>query len=377
MSGIYIHIPFCKTQCHYCDFYKTVSLSAKKEFLPALEKEIISRKREIGNEVIGSIYFGGGTPSLLEISEIEKLLILLSDNFSLENDTEITLEANPDDINTGYLGALKKIGINRLSIGIQSFDDKDLRMINRRHDSKQAIDSVKKAKDAGFDNLSIDLLYGLPEQSIGKWRTNLEQAVLLNVAHISAYHLTYHEGTVLNEYLRKGKIKELPEGLSLEQFKLLKEVLENGGYEHYEISNFARGGLYSRHNCSYWNGNKYFGFGPAAHSYDEQTRRWNVSNLDRYLLAVKNDKVWWQAEVLSPEDRYNDYIITTLRTKWGINHAYLELTFEDKIVGYFLNQAQSYLDSGHLYFENGIFRLSDSGLFISDKIMESLFYLNN
>ena len=377
MAGIYIHIPFCKTRCHYCDFYKTVSLPIKSEFLAALAKEVIHWKEEVGSEIIETIYFGGGTPSLLEISELEYILNLLSKNFSVANNSELTLEANPDDLNRDYLKSLKETGINRLSIGIQSFNDDDLRMINRRHDAKQALAGIKTAQDTGFENISIDLLYGLPEQSIEKWQANLDQAVLMDVAHISAYHLTYHEGTVLNNYLKKGKVKELAEELSFDQFKLLIEVLESRGYEHYEISNFARSGLYSRHNCSYWNGNKYYGFGPAAHSYDGLIRRWNVSDLNRYLFALNNDEIWWQAETLSPEDRYNDYIITTLRTKWGISRSYLESAFDSEIVQYFLSHAQLFMDSGHMYCESRVFRLSYSGLFISDKIMERLFYFKN
>ena len=374
MAGIYIHIPYCRTRCHYCDFYKTVSFSTKKEFLSSLKKEFFFRKNEI-NEVVNSIYFGGGTPSLLQPSEIQQILLVLFTVFKIDNKAEITLEANPDDLSCDYLQSLKKIGINRLSIGIQSFHDEELKMMNRRHNVKQAVDSIINAKNSGFDNISIDLLYGLPKQNLQQWKKNLEQVILLNVAHLSAYHLTYHEGTIFSKYLKEGKITEISEGVSLKQFKLLKSMLEEVGYEHYEISNFARDGLYSRHNCSYWNGTKYLGFGPAAHSYDERTRRWNITNLSRYLSALKSNRTWWQEEVLSPEDRYNDYMITALRTKWGISLSHLELTFSNKIVQYFLQRSQSYIQSGHLYCKDGIYRLSENGLFISDRIMENLFYL--
>ena len=374
MASIYVHIPFCKTRCHYCDFYKSTLFSLKKEFFTALEKEINFRKNEI-SEVVESIYFGGGTPSLLSPTEVEQILTFLFTIFDIDNKAEITLESNPDDLTPDYLKGLRNTRINRLSIGIQSFHDEDLSMMNRRHDSKQAVECVKNAQDSGFENISVDLLYGLPRQNIEKWEENLHQAISLNVSHLSAYHLTYHEGTVLNKYIEEGKIAELSEDTSLEQFRLLISMMEVSGYEHYEISNFARDGLYSRHNCSYWNGDKYLGFGPAAHSYDGKTRRWNVSNLETYLFALDNGDKWWQVETLSLEDRYNDYIITALRTKWGISQTFLESNFEEKIVQYFLKQVQSYLQSGHLYIVDGVFKLSENGVFISDKIMESLFYL--
>ena len=375
MAGIYIHIPFCKTKCHYCDFYKTTDFGAKTDFVSALKQEIEWRKNELQQEEIASIYFGGGTPSVLKIEEISSILHHLANCFSVADDVEITLEANPDDLTPEFLEGVKNTPVNRLSIGTQSFHDADLKSMNRRHNSKQALASIQAARDAGIQNISIDLIYGLPNQTLADWKDNVLKAVALDVQHISAYHLTYHEGTVFYEYLKKGKIKELPDELSFDQFKLLLSELKKAGFEQYEISNFARNQRYSRHNKAYWERKKYLGFGPSAHSFDHQSRRWNVSSLRKYLQAIDEKGPFWETEVLSPQDQYNDYMITSLRTKWGISLSYLQTNFASKYVSYFQEEAEKYLESKHLYLEDGIYRLSDEGLFISDKIMEELFYM--
>jgi oxygen-independent coproporphyrinogen-3 oxidase len=374
MAGIYIHIPFCKTKCHYCDFYKTTGLGARTDFLSALKKEIIQRKCEVKDEIIESIYFGGGTPSVLKTGEINAVLELIRSAYHLHEDTEVTLEANPDDLTVSCLQSLVHTGITRLSIGVQSFNNRDLKAMNRRHNAEQAFNCVKNALEAGFRNMSIDLIYGLPNQSLKDWEMDINAAVHLQVSHISAYHLTYHEGTVFFDYLKAGKIREIPDELSLAQFKLLRQLLKEAGYEHYEISNFARDGFYSRHNRSYWERKNYLGFGPSAHSFDQYTRRWNVSNLKKYLQCVGNDQPYWEVEVLSPQDQYNDYMITSLRTRWGISSDYLDTAFDSKYACYFRQQARAFIDTGHMFFNNGFYTLSAEGLFISDKIMEKLFF---
>lgn len=375
MAGIYIHIPFCKTKCHYCDFYKSTDFGEQSDFLSALKKEIIRRKQEVNDELIESIYFGGGTPSVLKINEINDILQLIRATFKLHEDTEITLEANPDDLTESFVRALANTDVNRLSIGIQSFNDRDLKAMNRRHNADQAAGCVKNAREAGFRNISIDLIYGLPNQSLKDWEINIDKAIRLNVSHISAYHLTYHEGTVFYDYLKAGKISEIPDELSFSQFKLLKHRLEQTGYEHYEISNFAREGLYSRHNRSYWERKSYLGFGPSAHSFDQRTRRWNVASLRQYLQAVENDGTFWEDEILSPNDQYNDYMITSLRTMWGISNKYLNTAFDPQYAHYFRQEAQPFIGTGHMFCNNGSYTLSEEGLFISDKIMEKLLFI--
>ena len=375
MAGIYIHIPFCKTKCHYCDFYKSTDFGAKTDFLSALKKEIDWRKHELDGESIASIYFGGGTPSVLKIDEINEILHLIDTGYQLEEDIEVTLEANPDDLTELFLERLNTTRINRLSIGTQSFNDHDLKSMNRRHNSRQAINSIKGAQQAGVQNISIDLIYGLPNQTLADWETNVEQAIALDVQHISAYHLTYHEDTVFYDYLKSGKIKELPDELSLDQFKLLLNRLKSAGFEQYEISNFARNECYSRHNKAYWERKKYLGFGPSAHSFDHKTRRWNVPSLRKYLQAIESKTSFSETEILSEQDQYNDYMITSLRTKWGISGPYLKENFDPKFRRFFQKQAEKYLTSKHLRYADDVYRLSTEGLFISDKIMEELFFI--
>jgi len=374
MAGIYIHIPFCKTRCHYCDFYKSTDFGARNDFLSALKKEIIQRKDALNHAQIESIYFGGGTPSVLKVSEIESILQVIRSTFRLCPDPEITLESNPDDMTASFLHALTHTGVNRLSIGIQSFHDDELKLMNRRHDAAQARKCVQQALEAGFQNRSIDLIYGLPGQSLAKWKKNVEAAVDLGVSHISAYHLTYHEGTVFYDDLKSGKIREMTDELSISQFKWLRHQLMEAGYEPYEISNFARPGWYSRHNRAYWEQKSYLGFGPSAHSFDQRTRRWNVASLGRYLEAVESGGVFWEEEVLSRQDQYNDYMITSLRTIRGISREYLDAVFGAPYACYFRQEARPFIDAGYMLDDQGIYTLSEEGLFISDRIMEKLLF---
>ena len=369
MAGIYIHIPFCRKRCHYCDFFKSTDLTQKARLLEGLNKELKSRASELSDEPINTVYLGGGTPSVLLIDEHRELLGTIYEHYRVADDAEITMEANPDDLSQAILSALRQTGYNRLSMGIQSFAESDLKLMNRRHGVLQAVQSVKWAKRAGFDNISIDLIYGLPYQSLAEWERNVLIAIELDVEHISAYNLTYHEGTVFYDQLKKGILKELPDELSLQQFELLIRLLKEAGYEHYEISNFCKPGMYSRHNSSYWKNEKYLGAGPSAHSFDLGTRRWNVSSVGKYLDGLENDQPYWESEILSEQDRYNDCIITGLRTVWGIAEAQIRLSFAASYYEHFEKCKQKYLQSGHVENIAGTVKISPQGLFISDKIM--------
>ena len=369
MAGIYLHIPFCRKRCHYCDFFKTTDLSQKVRLLEGLRKELETRASELASEEINTIYLGGGTPSVLLIDELKDLLHTIHQNYRVSPEAEITMETNPDDLSQAILSALRGVGFNRLSMGVQSFSEADLKLMNRRHGVMQAIQSVKWAKKAGFSNISIDLIYGLPNQTLEEWERNVRIAVELDVQHISAYNLTYHEGTVFYDRLKKGILKELPDELSLQQFELLIKILNEAGFEHYEISNFCKPGLYSQHNSSYWKSKKYLGIGPSAHSFDLQTRRWNVSSVSGYLDGVENNKSYSETEILTEQDRYNDYIITGLRTIWGISEKLIKTEFTYPYLVHFQKIRDKYLHSGHVFEASGKICLSPEGLFISDQIM--------
>ena len=369
MAGIYLHIPFCRKRCHYCDFFKSTDLSQKARLLEGLRKELESRASELASEEINTIYIGGGTPSVLLIDELKDILQTISQNYQVALDAEITMEANPDDLSQAILSALREVGFNRLSMGVQSFSESDLKLMNRRHGVMQAVQSVKWAKTAGFANISIDLIYGLPNQTLEEWERNVRIAVELDVQHISAYNLTYHEGTVFYDRLKKGILKELPDELSLQQFELLIRILKDAGFEHYEISNFCKPGFYSQHNSSYWKSKKYLGIGPSAHSFDLVTRRWNVSSVSGYLDGVENNKPYSESEILTEQDRFNDYIITGLRTIWGISEELIQTEFSDRYLALFQKIRDKYLSSGHVIETSGKTCLSPDGLFISDQIM--------
>ncbi|HET6557350.1 MAG TPA: radical SAM family heme chaperone HemW, partial [Prolixibacteraceae bacterium] len=328
-----------------------------------------SRASEIASEEINTIYLGGGTPSVLLIEELNALLTIINQHYRVATGAEITLEANPDDLTPANLTALRQLGFNRLSIGIQSFADSDLQLMNRRHGALQAVQSVKWAQQAGFSNISIDLIYGLPNQTLQAWERNVQLALELDVQHISAYHLTYHQGTVFYHQLKKGMLKELPDEISLAQFRVLVEQLSQSGFEHYEISNFCKPGYYSRHNSSYWKNQKYLGIGPSAHSFDLNTRRWNVSSIARYLEGLENGQPYWESETLSQQDRYNDLIITGLRTTWGIAEETIRSLFEARYYTHFQKCREKYLHSGQVELTSGKVRISSEGWFVSDKIM--------
>nr|WP_321487663.1 radical SAM family heme chaperone HemW [uncultured Draconibacterium sp.] len=372
MAGIYIHIPFCRQKCYYCDFYKTVNTSLQHDFIGALKNEAKVRKNYLNDETVDTIYFGGGTPSVLTAPEIAEILAVLNDEFKVNSDAEITFEANPDDLSNDYLKALKKEGINRLSIGIQAFQNRHLEKMNRRHNAAQAVEAIENAEKNGFSNLSADLIYGLPYLTPKEWEESLNQMFSLPVKHLSAYHLTYHEGTAFYTWLKKGTLKELKETESIAQFNTLVDMSLANGFEHYEISNLAKDQLYSRHNTAYWMGKKYLGLGPSAHSFDGVSRRWNNSSVEAYIKALSNNQTYFEEEKLSENDQYNEYILTRIRTKWGVSETELEQRFGCEKASYFSRQLAKYNDTGVLKINDEIITLTRKGLFVSDEIMTDL-----
>lgn len=372
MAGIYIHIPFCRQKCYYCDFYKTVNTSLKQNFLSTLKEEAKVRKNYLQNETVETIYFGGGTPSVLNEHELADILNLLYEVFQISKTVEITFEANPDDLTSEYLLAIKQAGVNRLSVGIQSFQDKHLKKMNRRHNSLEAVKAIENAAEIGFDNISVDLIYGLPDLSESEWKDSLNKVFQLPVQHLSAYHLTYHEGTAFYTWLNKGTLKELKETESVSQFTTLLTLAAKNGFEQYEISNFAKNELYSRHNTSYWMGEKYLGLGPSAHSFDGTSRRWNISQVESYLKAFNTNSEYFEDEKLSDKDRFNEYILTRIRTKWGVRLDFVNQQFGSEMETYLLKQLEKYQNTNNILLKDGIITLSNEGLFISDEIMADL-----
>jgi oxygen-independent coproporphyrinogen-3 oxidase len=373
MAGIYIHIPFCRQACRYCDFHFVVSVWQKKTLIPFLIKEIEERKEYLGDEIIETIYFGGGTPSVLEFKEIQSLLRVIYKFYQVSPEAEISFEANPEDLNKDYLKGLMKSGINRLSIGIQSFYDADLELMHRIHNAEQAIGAIKQAQQTGFGNISIDLIYGIPRQETGVWDRNLEIALSLEVQHFSAYHLTYEPGTIFDHWRKKGRINPIPEEESLLQFKTLIDSSVQKGFEHYEISNFALPGFQSRHNSNYWQQKKYLGIGPSAHSFNSSSRRWNFSNNNKYSEGLLSGTEYYETELLTSEDQYNEFVMTALRTSGGINFLQLRARFGETKAEHFVLKIQKFVDSGRVRSEKGIFRLSGDGIFIADLIISEVF----
>lgn len=374
MSSIYIHIPFCKSVCYYCDFHFTVSLKHKDRLLNALIAEIHSRNKYLDDSPVESIYFGGGTPSILNPQEIERLLNQVYTDFNVSGNAEITIEVNPNDISDTYLQNLSKLGINRLSIGVQSFFDDELKWMNRRHTSKEAENSVKLCQDNGFNNINIDLLYGLPTNSENHLVENLKKFSDLQIPHLSAYHLTLEPKTVFGYQKRKGLLYEIDEDKSLEQYSVLISAMNNYGYTHYEISNFCKDALFSKHNLNYWNQGKYMGIGPSAHSYNGLCRRWNVSVNEHYINAIERNKNYFEEELLSETDHYNGYLLTGLRTIWGIDKSFIKENFGEKFLTYLGKELQKLSNSDSLIITNNKITLSEKGMFISDRIISSLFW---
>lgn len=376
MAGIYIHVPFCQSRCAYCDFYSTTLLAHRDDYVDTVCRELQRRISELQGESVSTIYFGGGTPSSLTIEELRRILEscshLLSSNLQLE---ELTLEANPDDLTGEYIQGLRTLPINRVSLGIQSFHDRTLRLVGRRHTAGEAIDAVHRLQEAGLTNISIDLIYGLPGETLDDWAYSLDQAIALGVKHISAYHLTYEEGTRLWRMQEQGLVAPIDEEQSVRSFELLREKLLAAGYEHYEISNFALPGYHSRHNSSYWQGTKYIGIGPGAHSYDGRNRRWNLSSLTDYIATPHEEDVPHEVEHLTTEERYDERIITELRTARGIDLTGLLADFGDTYHTHCLRCATSYINRGQLiHTEDNHLCLTPESILISDAVMRDLLY---
>lgn len=374
MAGIYLHIPFCRQACHYCDFHFSTNAGIQPQLVDAMAEEIVLRGSYLKGEPVETVYFGGGTPSLLEAKELALLMNTLRKTHELLPESEITLEANPDDVTPERLQSWRSIGINRLSIGIQSFDDPVLKYLNRIHSSGTAIRSVDLARAAGFQNFSIDLMYAIPGQSKEDWEKNLRQAIELEPPHISAYTLTIEEKTVFGNWTSRGKMKAVDESAAAEQLETLMDRLSSAGYRQYEISNFARFGYESRHNSSYWKGVAYLGIGPSAHSYDHQTRQFNVANNHSYVRALKEKKIPAETEVLAKKDHINEYILTTLRTDLGCDLALLIQRHGYDLVKEHATYLTGLQAHQLITLQDQLLRLTPSGRLLADKISSDLFY---
>ena len=369
MAGIYVHIPFCKKLCSYCDFYHIISAKDYSPFIKALLKEISIRKEYLSDEEISTIYLGGGTPSVFSIIELETILNHIYKNFKVTDDCELTIELNPDDVQPVYLNGLKNLNINRISMGIQSWRDSDLKMLNRRHDSAQAIQALKETLNAGFENVTIDLIYGIPGMSLKDWESNLDFTFSFDLKHLSAYHLTFEPQTVFGKMLEKGLISEIEEEESALQFNLLIEKTEAAGFIHYEISNFGKPGYFSIHNSNYWKQVNYLGVGPSAHSFNRYSRQWNIRDLKDYIKAINSGKPFFESEELDSRTRFNEYIMTSLRTMWGIDLEYVEKMFEKEGYDYVMNLAGKFRNYGLISLEKKSLVLTNQGKLISDNII--------
>ncbi|MFC0780851.1 radical SAM family heme chaperone HemW [Flavobacterium sp. HJSW_4] len=379
MSGIYIHIPFCKQACHYCDFHFSTSMKKKDDMVLALAKEIGMRKpfdSSQDDNIIETIYFGGGTPSVLSNEEINFLISEVYKNYKVVENPEITLEANPDDLSAERILELSKSPINRLSIGIQSFYEDDLKMMNRAHNSAEAKKCLEEATKY-FHNISLDLIYGIPGMSDEMWRQNIQTALDFGIPHISSYALTVEPKTALSKLIQTGKIAEPQDEVASNHFMILVEMLQNNGFIHYELSNFGKENYFSKNNSAYWLGKKYIGIGPSAHSYDGKKRGWNIANNSLYIKAIQNNELPIETEILTISDRYNEYIMTGLRTIWGVSLERIEKEFGLDYLNYLQKQAQKFLNDDLLSIENNILKPTPKGKFLTDGIASDLFYLNS
>jgi oxygen-independent coproporphyrinogen-3 oxidase len=376
MAGIYIHIPFCKQACHYCDFHFSTNQETRSELVQAILKEIEIQKDYLRGEAIQTIYFGGGTPSVLEARELHSILDSIRSTHVVLEGAEVTLEANPDDLNLSKLKELSRLGINRLSIGIQSFHPEMLTFLNRVHDSNTAIKSFNEARDAGFKNISIDLIYALPNESETQWRDDINQAIALQPDHLSCYALTIEEKTVFGRWSAAGKLKATDDETAARHLEILMDELEREGFEHYEISNFAKPGFYSKHNSSYWRQKKYLGIGPSAHSYNGVSRQFNVNNNNLYIRSLKNDGIAFEKEELSQENMINEYILTTLRTQWGTDLKKLKQDFGYDLLIENTDYLSSIFKNKLAILETDVLRLTRKGKLLADKISSDLFVIN-
>ena len=375
MSGIYIHIPFCKQACHYCDFHFSTSLKKKSELVSALQNELVLRKNELPNEPIKTIYFGGGTPSLLNLEELTAIFKTIYTEFTIAENPEITLEANPDDLSEEKINDLANSKINRLSIGVQSFFEEDLKLMNRAHNAEEALNSIKLARSK-FDNISVDLIYGIPGMSNERWQKNIQILLDLDIPHISSYSLTVEPNTALQKFIEKGKIKPVDDAAAAQHFETLRTVLKNAGFEHYEFSNYGKPGYFSQNNTAYWLGKPYLGIGPSAHSYDGNSRKWNIANNTLYIKAIERSELPLEVEELSITDRYNEYIMTRLRTYFGVDLVEVESKFGKEYLEYLKEQSVVLFEKEFLRIENNVMHITEKGTFLSDGIAADLFYID-
>ncbi|MBO0324317.1 radical SAM family heme chaperone HemW [Muricauda sp. CAU 1633] len=374
MSGVYIHVPFCKQACHYCDFHFSTQLGKKETMVDALVKEMELRKDELPNELVETIYFGGGTPSVLSNEEIERLIQTVYDHYNVIDMPEITLEANPDDLSSNRIVQLSNSLINRLSIGIQSFFEEDLQLMNRAHNAEEAENCIREATKH-FDNISIDLIYGIPGMSNDRWKTNIQKTVDFGLPHISSYALTVEPKTALKKFIEKGIVPDVDDEQAQEQFYILVDLLEANGFINYEISNFGKPGFFSRNNTSYWLGKTYLGIGPSAHSFDGQNRSWNIRNNVKYIKSIGAGELPNETETLTQTDRYNEYVMTGLRTIWGVSLERITADFGPKYVEYLTQQSHKFLEQGLLVLENDTLLTTKKGKFLADGIASDLFFL--
>jgi oxygen-independent coproporphyrinogen-3 oxidase len=372
MAGIYIHIPFCKTLCSYCDFYHIISQTDYKDFIDAIIKESALRREYLGNETISTIYLGGGTPSVLSVNEIQTILGNIKKLYTVEENCEITIEMNPDDVVKDYLQALKGTNVNRVSLGIQSWRDADLKLLNRRHNAAQAVTALEETIKAGFQNVTIDLIYGIPGLTSQEWSSNLDFSFAFDIRHLSAYHLTIEPGTIFGKMKEKKVLSEIDEEESNTQFHLLIEKAESAGFVHYEISNFGKPGYFSVHNSNYWKQVNYIGLGPSAHSFNGYSRQWNVRDLRKYIKAINSGSPFFEREELDKKTRFNEYIMTSLRTMWGIDLEYVERTFDKEGYDYIVNLAGKLIDYGMMKPDKRTLVLTNQGKMISDNIISEL-----
>ncbi|RIV43113.1 radical SAM family heme chaperone HemW [Flagellimonas pelagia] len=374
MSGIYIHIPFCKQACHYCDFHFSTQMKKKDAMVDALIREMELRKNELGDEVVETIYFGGGTPSVLELQELERLIQAVYDHYKVIENPEITLEANPDDLSNDRIIQLSKSPVNRLSIGIQSFFEEDLKLMNRAHNAQEAENCIEEAVKH-FDNITIDLIYGIPGMDHDRWKANIQKALDFRLPHISSYALTVEPKTALEKLIQKGTVPQVDDGQAQEQFHILVDVLEEHGFVNYEISNFGKPGYFSKNNTAYWQGKKYLGIGPSAHSYDGISRTWNIRNNSIYIKQIQQGILPSEKETLTLTDRYNEYVMTGLRTIWGVSKEKIAKEFGPNYANYLEHQSEKFTEQQLLFWEEALLHTTKQGKFLADGIAADLFFL--
>ena len=377
MAGIYIHVPFCKRRCSYCDFYSVVSTADADRYVSALLAELRMRRDEIMLDEVHTIYIGGGTPSMLSAEQLCQLMMGIAEMVDIDKVEEVTIEVNPDDVDFEYMSNVARCGVNRVSMGVQSFVDAELRAVNRRHNAEEAISAIATIRNAGISNISVDLIYGLPGQTLESWSYSLNMLLQLDVQHVSAYNLSYEEGTALTRLREMGKITEVDEDTCVVMYELLCAKLAEAGYEHYEISNFARPGYYSRHNSSYWDGTPFLGLGAAAHSFDGKVRRYNPSNLKDYLASIAAGHVAYEAEQEEWWQMYNEMVMVALRTMWGIDVETIARRFGEKMRVRFEDIAQGFVEKGLMQKSGSSYKIAEKGMMMSDTIIRELMYVED